>query len=106
MSGRRGEVWFVTPDPVVVGSELQKDRPCLVLQPPEMDWLRTTIVAPLTSRGFQAPFRVPTKFGTSKYVLLDHLRAIDRARLRRHAGDLDPTELAAVLETLQAMFAP
>jgi mRNA interferase MazF len=85
---------------------LEKDRPCVIVQPPEMDFLRTTIVAPLTGRGFAAPFRIPTRFGESRFVLLDHLRAIDRKRLRRYAGDLDPAELVAVLRALQAMFVP
>ncbi|HEY9085078.1 MAG TPA: type II toxin-antitoxin system PemK/MazF family toxin [Candidatus Tyrphobacter sp.] len=106
LNARRGQVWYVAPDLPTVGAEIRKDRPCLVVQPPEMDFLRTTIVAPLSGRGFAAPFRVPTKFGKSRFVLLDHLRAIDRSRLRRYAGDLDDAELAAVLGALQAIFAP
>jgi mRNA interferase MazF len=105
VNGRRGEIWYVRPEPTVIGAEMQKDRLCLVVQPPEMDWLRTTIVAPMTGRGFEAPFRLRTTFGRSKYILLDHLRAIDRARLRRRAGELDADELANVLSVLQAMFA-
>lgn len=104
MNGKRGEVWFVSPDIPTVGSEQGKDRPCLVVQPPEMDRLQTTIVVPLTSHGFAAPFRVPTVFGTSKFVLCDHVRAIDRRRLRRLAGEIEPAELQQVLHTLRAIF--
>jgi mRNA interferase MazF len=70
-----------------------------------MDRLGTTIVVPLTSRGFPAPFRVAVSFGSGGFALCDRIRTIDRARLRRHAGDVDSSELEAILKTLQAIFA-
>lgn len=54
----RGNVHWVALDPVI-GSELRKTRPCVIVSPDEMnESLRTVIVAPLTSKGFAAPFRV------------------------------------------------
>lgn len=106
MNGTRGEIWYVSPDLPTVGFEQGKDRPCLIVQPNDMDRLHTTIVVPLTSHGFPAPFRIPTTFGSSKYVLCDHIRAIDRRRLRRFAGNIDAGELADVLRTLAAIFSP
>ena len=45
----RGEVWLIALDPTV-GSEIRKTRPCVVVSPPEMhDYLRTVIVAPMTT---------------------------------------------------------
>ncbi len=56
---RRFEIWVVSLDPVV-GSEMQKPRPAVVVSPDEMnDRLNTVLVAPLTKRGFAAPFRAP-----------------------------------------------
>ena len=104
MSAARGEVWIVEPDLPTLGSELQKARSCVVVQPPEMDRLHTRLIVPLTSRGFDAPFRVKTTFGTSAFALCDHVRAVDRERLRRHAGTLKPQELAEILRTLQSIF--
>ena len=47
----RGEVWLVALDPTV-GSEIQKTRPCVVVSPPELnEYLRTVIVAPMTTWG-------------------------------------------------------
>lgn len=103
-TGTRGDVWYVRPDLPSFGSEIIKDRPCLIVQPAEMDALRTVIVAPITSRGFAAPYRVPTTFGAGGFILLDHIRAVDRSRLRRHAGEIDASELVRVLKTLQAIF--
>ena len=70
----RGDVWLVNLDPTV-GSEIRKSRPCLVLSPPELhDHLKTVIIAPMTSQGFNAPFRVPLKFqGTSGLLVLDQI---------------------------------
>jgi len=59
---RRFEVWVASLDPVV-GSEMQKPRPAVVISPDEMNnRLNTVLVAPLTRRGFVAPFRVPCQF--------------------------------------------
>lgn len=39
---------------------MRKTRPVVIVSPDEMnDRLRTVLVAPLTSGGFNAPFRVP-----------------------------------------------
>lgn len=104
MSARRGEVWIVQADAPSVGSEIQKARPCVVVQPPEMERLRTRLIVPLTSHGFDAPFRVKTTFGTSAYALCDHVRAVDRDRLRHYAGMMKPQELTQILRTLQSIF--
>ena len=51
----RGEVWLVTLDPSV-GSEIHKTRPCVIVSPAEMhDYLRTVIVAPMTTGARPAP---------------------------------------------------
>jgi mRNA interferase MazF len=104
VNAERGEIWIVEPDLPALGSEMQKARPCVVVQPPEMQRLRTRLIVPLTSRGFDAPFRVKTTFGTSAFALCDRVRAVDRDRLRRYAGTMKPQELAEVLRTLQSIF--
>ena len=35
-----------------VGSEVQKIRPCIIISPNEMNVLKTIIIAPMTSKGF------------------------------------------------------
>jgi mRNA interferase MazF len=39
-------------------------------------------------------------------VVLDQLRTVDKARLVRRLGALDPDEAAAALEVLRELFAP
>ena len=93
-------------DPTV-GSEIRKTRPCVVVSPSEMhDHLRTVIVAPMTTKGRPAPFRVNVSHGGKKgLILLDQVRAVDKARLAKKTGTLSAKTLTSTLTTLQEVFA-
>jgi mRNA interferase MazF len=101
----RGEIWLVILDPTV-GSEIRKTRPCVVVSPPEMhDHLNTVIVAPMTTKGHAAPFRVGvTHSGQKGLVLLDQMRAVDKARLAKKLGAVSAKTLTSILNTLQEVF--
>ncbi len=103
---KRGDIWLVNLDPTV-GSEIKKSRPCVVVSPAELnDHLRTVMVAPMTSKGFAAPFRMPvTHAGTKGLIVLDQLRTVDKVRLVKRMGALSTKTLATVLATLQEIFA-
>jgi len=103
---KRGEIWLVSLDPTV-GSEIKKSRPCVVVSPPELNEnLRTVLVAPMTSKGFGAPFRVPvTHAGRRGLILLEQIRTVDKARMARRLGTVSKKVLAASLTTLQEVFA-
>lgn len=103
----RGEIWLVALDPTL-GSEIRKSRPCVVISPPEMhDFLRTVIVAPMTTGARPAPFRIPLRFARkSGLILLDQIRAIDQRRLIKRLGVLRADTLRITLLTLQEVFAP
>jgi len=102
----RGEIWLVNLDPTV-GSEIKKARPCVVVSPVELnDHLRTVIVAPMTSKGFAAPFRIPVSHaGTKGLILLDQIRTVDKVRLAKRLGAVSAKTLSAALTTLQEVFA-
>lgn len=103
----RGDVYLVQLDPTRV-SEIRKSRPCLVVSPDELnEHLRTVIVAPMTNGGQAYPWRVSCRFkGRSGFVATDQLRTVDTERLAKRLGRLAPSSLAAVLYTLEEMFAP
>lgn len=103
---RRGEIWLARLDPTV-GSENRKTRPCVVISPPEMhDHLRTAIVAPMTTKAFAARFRAPvTHAGKRGLILLDQIRAVDKARLLKRTGSVDSSVLRLTLSTLRDAFA-
>ena len=102
---KRGDIWLVNLDPTV-GSEIQKVRPCVVISPAELhDHLRTAIVAPMTSQGFAAPFRVPvTHAGTKGLIVLDQMRTVDKIRLAKKLGAVSAKTLSATLAALQEIF--
>ena len=104
---KRGEIWLINLDPTV-GSEVRKSRPCVIVSPPELNrYLRTVIVAPMTSKGFAAPFRVPvTHAGTKGLIVLDQLRAVDKMRVAKRLGTVSGRTLGTVLTKLQEVFAP
>ena len=103
---KRGEVWLTALDPTR-GSEIRKTRPCLIISPPEMhDHLRTVLVAPMTTGSRPAGFRVAVTFqGQSGLILLDQIRALDKARLVRRLGDVPAPTLDATLAVLREAFA-
>ena len=102
----RGEIWLVDLDPTV-GSEIRKTRPCVVVSPSEMhDHLRTVLVAPMTTAGREAPFRIGVTHGGRKgLILLDRIRAVDKVRLAKKLGGVSSRTLTAALRTLQEVFA-
>jgi mRNA interferase MazF len=102
----RGEVWLVALDPTV-GSEIQKSRPCVVISPPEIhNYLRTAIVAPMTTGSRPAPFRIPVTFEKKDgLILLDQMRTIDKQRLIKRMGAVNIATLGVLLDRLREVFA-
>jgi mRNA interferase MazF len=102
----RGDVWLAALDPPV-GSEIQKTRSCVVISPPEMhDYLRTVMVAPMTTGSRSAPFRISVNFARkSGLILLDQLRTLDKQRLVRRLGAVQPKTFQATLARLRDVFA-
>jgi mRNA interferase MazF len=103
---KRGEIWLVALDPTV-GSEIKKSRPWVIVSPPELnEHLRTVIVAPMSSKGFPAPFRVPvTHLAKKGLIVLDQIRTVDKIRLVKRVGAVNAKILSNVLTTLQEVFA-
>ena len=102
---QRGDVFWVSLDPTQ-GGEIQKTRPCVIVSPDELNaYLRTFIVAPLTTGGHPYPFRIPCRFGgQAGHVMIDQIRTVDRERLVRRLGKLSASTLGRVLAILQEMF--
>ncbi len=104
---RRFDVFLVTLDPTQ-GSEIRKTRPCVVVSPDEMNGpLNTAIIAPMTTTGKNYPSRIRVTFQAKHgYVVLDQIRTVDKARLVKRLGRVDPSVGDQVLERLRNMFAP
>jgi mRNA interferase MazF len=101
----RGEVWLAALDQIL-GSEIQKTRPCVIISPPELhDFLRTVTVAPMTTGSRPAPYRIPIRFKRKNgLILLDQIRTLDRMRLVRRLGAVGMDTLRATLAGFREMF--
>ncbi len=102
----RFDVVLLNLDPVV-GSEIAKTRPSVIISPNEMNkHLRTVIIAPLTSTVKAWPSRVRVDFqGRDGDIALDQMRAVDKVRITRDLGRLAPADAARVTDALARMFA-
>ena len=100
------EVWLVSLDPTQ-GSEIRKTRPCVVISPDEMNrYLRTVIVAPMTTASRMYPTRVALIFQRKKsQIALDQIRTVDQQRLLKKLGSLSILTAQAVADVLVEMFA-
>ena len=104
---KRFDVYLINLDPTI-GSEIQKTRPCLIISPDEMNrFIKTIIVAPMTSKGTTYPTRVACRFqGKQGQVVLDQIRTVGKARLVRRLGRINKQTQTEVLSVLGEMFAP
>ena len=103
----RFQVYLVRLDPTQ-GREIRKTRPCLIISPDEMNRsISTVIVAPMTTQGHDYPTRVPVRFqGKNGKIVLDQIRTVDKSRLLRRLGRIDPSAARKTLALLAEMFAP
>jgi mRNA interferase MazF len=105
---KRGDVYLVNFDPTL-GAEIQKTRPALILQNDIANrHSPITIVAAISSK-FEEPL-YPTEvlisvpeggLSVNSVVLLNQLRSIDRRRLVRRLGAVQPNTMAKVERSLQ-----
>jgi mRNA interferase MazF len=95
----RGEIWlydFGAPD---------KRRPVLVLsRKSALTFLRTALVAPITSAAHGAPSEVQVGpdegLKHESVVTLDHVQTVEQRRLHQFIGTVGPTRMAAVCRAL------
>jgi mRNA interferase MazF len=106
----RGAVVVVELDPTV-GHEQRGIRPCIVVSDPDVisgQRFPLVCVVPVTGmpgEGLLYPPLTPGKTGLAKqsFALIDHLRSIDKRRVRSVYGELAREEIAAIDEGL-ALF--
>lgn len=99
------EIWWVSLDPTL-GAEIKKRRPCLIISPNELNYLNTRIIAPITSKGFEAPYRVDfTLLDKKARILCDQIRCVSTERFVEKITNLDAKNTAKVKQILKTMFA-
>jgi mRNA interferase MazF len=106
----RGTVLLADLDPAI-GHEQRGVRPCIAVSDPEVTSSQRfplVAVVPVTGTpgtGILYPPLAPgpSGIGRQSFALIDHLRSIDKRRIRRVFGSLPPQEIAAIDEGL-ALF--
>ncbi len=104
----RGTVVLVELDPTI-GHEQRGVRPCIAVSDPAVNVdqrFPLIAVVPVTgTRGVGAlyPELSPGKSGLTKtsYALIDHLRSIDKRRIRRIFGRVTDGEISAIDQGLE-----
>ena len=102
----RGAVYLVELDPTR-GSEIRKTRPAVVLTVDALNRARrTVVVVPLSTGPTPRPPIViaTTSAGAGSVAVCDQMRAVDKGRLTRHAGQLTAADLRAVEDGVRVVL--
>jgi mRNA interferase MazF len=99
---KRGQVFLVNLDPTI-GSEIKKTRPAVIIQNDFGNrYAPTTIIAPITT-GHTSDYPIeilvmPPEGGliNNSLIKLDQIRAIDKRRLVKFLGCLNPETMDQV----------
>jgi mRNA interferase MazF len=104
----RGTVVLVELDPTV-GHEQRGVRPCVAVSDPAVNAdqrFPLIAVVPVTGTagvGALYPALAPGSSGLMRrsFALVDHIRSIDKRRIRRMFGQVSPSELASIDQGLE-----
>jgi mRNA interferase MazF len=96
---------LVNLDPTV-GSEIKKTRPCLIISPDEMNrFLRTIIIAPMTSQSKDYPTRVKIKQNNKEgWIMIDQIRTVDKQRIIKVFDRLSEKEIEKIKLVIRETF--
>lgn len=99
------QIILVNLDPTI-GSEIKKTRPCVVISPNEMNkYLRTIVVAPMTTSSKKYPTRVEVKHDNKiGWIVLDQIRTIDKQRIIKPLGRLSKPEIKELKNILRETY--
>ncbi len=99
------QVVLVNLDPTQ-GSEIRKTRLCVVLSPNEMNqFLKTIVIAPLTSTEKAIPTRVAVKIAEKiSFMAIDQIRTIDKSRIIKVLSQLTEKEIRITKDVLLHTF--
>jgi mRNA interferase MazF len=96
---------LVNLDPTI-GSEINKTRPCVILSPDEInDNLRNITIAPMTTKSHNYPTRLKVRHNNLiGWVVIDQIRTIDKRRVIKELGQLNPSEIVECKKVIKETF--
>jgi mRNA interferase MazF len=89
------------------GRDPKNTRPAVIVSPDELNNnLESVIIAPMATTHAKYPTRVSVDFlGSERHVILDQIRSIDKVRLVKKIGGLDPDSQKMIVARLIELFA-
>lgn len=97
------EIYWVDLNPAI---EAKKETPCVIISPNELNYLQTRLIAPISSKGFNAPFRVKfTLLDEEANILCDQIHCVSVDRILNKICDLEAKKQEALKSILLEMFA-
>ncbi len=105
MELKQYQIVLVNLDPTI-GSEIKKARPCVIISPDEMNkYLRTIIVAPMTTSSKKYPTRIEIKHDNKVgRIVIDQIRTIDKQRIVKILGSLSQPEIKELKLVIKETF--
>jgi len=99
------DIYLINLDPTI-GHEIKKSRHCVIISPDEMNkYIKTVIIAPMTSKSKKYPTRVSTKVKNKNgYIVLDQIRTVDKIRLLKKIGSLDIISIKELKQIIKEML--
>jgi mRNA interferase MazF len=102
----RGDVYWVNLNPTT-GSEINKQRPCVLISATPINQARhTVVVIPLsTAAKARPPITISVScLGKKVTAVCDQIRTVDKGRLKKSAGSLSEEDLAALEKGLRQVL--
>lgn len=106
-SVEKGDIYWVNLDPTL-GAEIKKQRPCVIVSATPINQARhTVIVVPLSTSAKARPPLVVTVNCLDQPVsaVCDQIRAIDKKRMVKYAGQISMKDLVALDDALRHILA-
>lgn len=96
---------LVNLDPTV-GSEIKKNRPCVIISPDEMNQhLNTIVLAPMSTNLKKYPTRVSVNHNGKKgMIAVDQIRTVDKTRIIKVFEKLTPSEIKKCKEVIKETY--
>ena len=105
MELKQYSIVLVNLDPII-GSEIKKTRPCVIISPNEMNkYLNTIVLAPMTTNLKKYPSRVSIKHNGKKgMIAIDQIRTVDKTRVIRVFDKLTKSEIEKCKSVIKEAF--
>ena len=112
MNMKRGEIWLVNLDPVL-GAEIQKTRPVVIVNSDTIGVLPIRLIAPITEwkdyfagNVWHVKLEPNATNGLTKPSVVDtlQLRGIDTQRFVRKLGEVSPQTMRTIVVAIAAVI--